>query len=292
MIELAIHKKLKSAIGDMQLSIETSIKKGDLVVFYGKSGAGKTTILNILAGLLKPDSGKIVVNNELWVDTSQKIYLKPQKRKVGYVFQDYSLFPNMTVKENLEFALKKGDNYNIINNLIEIVELGELQNRRPLTLSGGQKQRVALARALVQKPAILLLDEPLSALDTEMRFKLQQHILNLHNEFDLTTLLISHDVSEVLRMANSIIELDEGKIIKTGTADSIFNYKDLNAKFQLSGTLVKCIKEDFIYILSIQIGKDLVKVVADETEGSQLKIGDKLLVSAKAFNPVISKIDS
>lgn len=291
MIELAVDKKLKSATGDMQLSVKTTIEKGNLVVLYGKSGAGKTTILNILAGLINPDSGKIVVNNELWVDTSKKIYLKPQKRKVGYVFQDYALFPNMTVRENLEFALKKGDNYKVINNLIDIVELGELQNRKPLTLSGGQKQRVALARALVQKPSILLLDEPLSALDTEMRFKLQQHIINLHKEFGLTTLLISHDVSEVLRMADSVIELDEGKIIKTGNANSIFNYKDLNAKFQLSGTLINCVREDFIYILTIQIGKDLVKIVADETEGAQLKIGDKLLISAKAFNPVITKID-
>lgn len=290
MIELAFQKKLISASGEMLLSIETKIKEGSLVTLYGKSGAGKTTILRILGGLTQPDFGTIKVHDTIWLDISKKINLKPQKRKVGFVFQDYALFPNMTVKENLEFALLKGENSNIINHLIEMVELGELQHRKPTTLSGGQQQRVALARALVQKPKLLMLDEPLSALDEEIRFKLQQYILTVHKEFGLTTLLISHDVSEVLRMSDVVIELNEGKIIKQGTTNQIFNHQDLSAQFQLTGTLIQSIKQDFIYILSVQIGKDVVKIVADESEGNDLKIGDKILVSAKAFNPIIQKI--
>lgn len=290
MIQLNFQKKLSAASGEMLLDFKTEIKEKSFVTLYGKSGAGKTSVLRILSGLLKPDSGSIIVNEEIWVDTSTKINITPQQRKIGFVFQDYALFPNMTVKENLEYALLKNDSTTIINDLIEIVELGKLQHRKPLTLSGGQKQRVALARALVQKPSILLLDEPLSALDAEIRFKLQQYILNLHHEFGLTTILISHDVSEVLRMSDTVIELSEGSILKQGAPQKIFNHTSLKNNFQLTGVLVEITQQDFIYILSIFIGKDLVKIVADETEVTTLKIGDKILVSAKAFNPIIQKI--
>ena len=196
----------------------------------------------------------------------------------------------MNVRENLLFALNKGNDTKTVDHLIEIIELGELQNRKPETLSGGQKQRVALARALVQKPAILMLDEPLSALDSEIRFKLQQYILTVHKEYKLTTLLISHDISEILRMSDKVLELDNGKIIQQGTPNEVFKYTALNAKFQFTGTIVDIVKQDFIFILTVRIGKDLVKVVADESEGEQLLIGDKILVSSKAFNPVINKI--
>ncbi|WP_111706615.1 sulfate/molybdate ABC transporter ATP-binding protein [Lutibacter citreus] len=290
MIEIDIHKKLTSSLGEMDLNIQTTITKGSLVTLYGNSGAGKTSILRIIAGLLQPNSGNIIVNGETWLNSAKRINLKPQRRKVGFVFQDYALFPNMTVKENLLFALNKGDNTKIVNSLIEIIELGELQNRKPETLSGGQKQRVALARALVQKPSILMLDEPLSALDSEIRFKLQQYILNVHKEYNLTTLLISHDISEIIRMSDKVLEIEFGKITRQGKPNQVFNYKDLSAKFQFTGTIIEIKTQDFLYILTIRIGKDLVKVVADETEGEHLKAGDKILVSAKAFNPIIHKI--
>jgi molybdate transport system ATP-binding protein len=291
MIKLNFNKKLTAATGEMLLEVTTTIEKGSLVTLYGKSGVGKTTILRILGGLTNPDSGTIKVNNTIWFDENKKIHLKPQKRNVGFVFQDYALFPNMTVQENLEFALEKNQSKKIISELIEIIELGELQNRKPETLSGGQKQRVALARALVKKPSILMLDEPLSALDYEIRFKLQQYILQVHQEYKLTTILISHDISEILRMSNHLIELENGKIIRTGKPKDVFNLKEFNAKFQFTGTIITIEKQDFLYILTVRIGKDLVKIVADESEGSQLKMGDKILVSAKAFNPVIHKIN-
>jgi len=197
----------------------------------------------------------------------------------------------MTVKENLEFALEKNQSPKIISELIELIELGELQNRKPETLSGGQKQRVALARALVKRPSILMLDEPLSALDYEIRFKLQQYILQVHQEFNLTTILISHDISEILRMSDQLIELENGKIIREGKPNEVFNLKEFNAKFQFTGTIIQIEKQDFLFILTVRIGKDLVKIVADESEGSQLAMGDKILVSAKAFNPIIHKIN-
>lgn len=290
MIEISIKKKLKSASGEMLLEINCNIEKGNLITLYGKSGAGKTSTLRILAGLLAPDEGYISANNKIWLNTKKNINLRPQKRKVGFVFQDYALFPNMTVKENLLFALEKGQDKNIVQELIEIVELGELQNRKPETLSGGQRQRVALARALVQQPELLMLDEPLSALDHEMRIKLQGHILKVHQEYGLTTILISHDISEIIKMSDKIIVLENGKIIRQGNPAEIFSHHEVGGKFQFNGEVVSMKKQDFIFIITILIGKELVKIIADENEAHNLNIGDKVLVASKSFNPIIKKI--
>ena len=267
-----------------------TIQKGSFLTLNGKSGAGKTSLLRIISGLLSPDEGRIAVNQTTWLETSSGIDLKPQKRNIGFLFQDYALFPNMTVSENLHFALGKNKDTSIIAELTELMELGELINLNPMTLSGGQKQRVALARCLVQKPQILLLDEPLSALDNEMRLKLQPYILKLHREYDLTTILVSHDTSEILKMSDRMIVLDQGKIIRDGSPSEVFTHKEVSGKFQFIGEVIKIEKQDFIFILSILIGQELVKVVADESEVSNLSQGDKVLVASKAFNPIIKKI--
>ena len=290
MLNISINKKLNAASGEMHLNIKCQIKQGQLATIYGKSGVGKTSILRILAGLMEPDESYIAANNKIWVDTKKNIYLKPQKRKVGFVFQDYALFPNMTIKENLTFALEKNQGQKIIKELIDIMELGELQNRKPTTLSGGQKQRVALARALVQRPVLLMLDEPLSALDHEMRTKLQHHILQAHREYGLTTLLVSHDISEIIKMSDQVIVLEEGKIAQQGTPAQIFSHKEVGGKFQFTGEIVALEKQGFIYIITIIIGKELVTIMADESDGNLLQVGDKVTVASKAFNPIIKKI--
>jgi molybdate transport system ATP-binding protein len=184
----------------MVLDLDLTIEKGQFVTLFGESGAGKTSTLRMLSGLLKPDSGTITVGNSTWFDSSRGIDLKPQQRKVGYVFQDYALFPNMTVLQNLEYALQKNQDNGKIRELLEFAELDELQHRSPETLSGGQKQRVALARALVQRPEILILDEPLSALDLKMRIKLQEYLLKVHKTYNLTTILVSHDIGEIVKL--------------------------------------------------------------------------------------------
>ena len=212
MIQIDLNKRLQAAEGEMLLKLKIDIEKGEFVTLYGASGVGKTSTLRMISGLLNPDAGKIIVNDEVWFDQSKKINLSPQKRKVGYVFQDYALFPHMTVLENLQFAQTRKDATKAITSLIELMELGQLQNRKPETLSGGQKQRVALARALVQQPEILLLDEPLAALDTTIRYKLQEYLKQIHSEFKLTTILISHDVSEIVKLADRVICLEDGKI--------------------------------------------------------------------------------
>jgi molybdate transport system ATP-binding protein len=290
MISLSFQKKLWSSSGDMLLKVDLDIDTGKFITLYGESGAGKTSLFRIFAGLLAPDEGRIIVNGTTWLDTSKNINLPSQKRKIGFLFQDYALFPNMTVKENLYFALQHNQDKKIVKELIEIIELGELQNRKPDSISGGQKQRVALARALVQKPSILLLDEPLAALDHTMRTKLQHYLLQIHREYQLTTILVSHDIAEILKMSDGMLVLEKGRIIRKGTPAEIFTHKEVSGKFQFTGEIVELQKQDFMLIITILIGKDLVKVVADETESRMLNIGDKVMVASKAFNPIIRKI--
>jgi len=291
MIEIDIRKLLKSSSGEMLLDVKVELEEGKLTTIYGVSGAGKSTLLMLLAGLLKPEEGHITVGGELWSDTSKKYFLAPQKRNIGLVFQEYALFPNMTVRENLLFGVGKSKSTAIVDQLVDIIDLGQLQNRKPNTLSGGQKQRVALARALVRKPDMLLLDEPLSALDHEMRVKLQSYILEVHREFNLTTLLISHDVSEIIRLSDYMIEMDHGKIVRKGDPASMFTNDRVNAKFQFTGEVIKMVKQDFIVIVTVLIGKDLVKVIANDKEAESLQIGDRVLIASKAFNPIIHKIN-
>lgn len=290
MIEISLEKILKSSTGEMKLDLNLQIEEGKLVTIYGKSGAGKSTLLLLLAGLMNPEKGFIRMGNDIWTDTSKRIFLPPQKRNIGFVFQEYALFPNMTVRENLCFGLAKGESKTIVDKLVDIIDLGQLQNRSPNTLSGGQKQRVALARALVSQPKMLLLDEPLSALDNEMRLKLQSYILEVHREFNLTTLLISHDVSEIIRLSDFMIEMDHGRIVKKGNPADMFTNDRVNAKFQFTGEVISMVKQDFIVIVTVLIGKDLVKVIANDEEASNLQIGDKVLIASKAFNPIIHKI--
>ena len=292
MIDLKIEKRLHAANGSMILSIDTSIPKGSFTTIYGESGAGKTSILRMLAGLMRPDNGSLVIDNEVWFDASKKIQLSPQKRKIGYVFQDYALFPNMTVRENLEYALDKDQDNNEINKLVEITELGTLQERKPQTLSGGQKQRVALARALVRRPDILLLDEPLAALDNKIRIKLQDYIKQVHREYELTTILVSHDVGEIVKLSDNVIVLKEGKLINQGSPDSIFVNRAVSGKFKFTGEILDIIKEEIVYIVTVLVHSNIVRVIAQDSEVADMKIGDKVIVASKAFNPIIYKIEN
>ncbi len=290
MIKISLQKKLGAANGDMQLNVDIEIEQGNLITLYGDSGAGKTSILRMIAGLMHPEKGSIIINEKCWLDTGKGMSLKTQQRKIGFVFQDYTLFPNMTVKENLVYALEKNQNKEIVSELINIIELSDLQHRKPEKLSGGQKQRVALARALVRKPELLMLDEPLSALDIKMRSVLQDYILKVHKEFNLTTILVSHDIGEVIKMSDQIFIIDEGKITRHGKPIEVFSNKKLSGKFQFAGEILSIDKEDVVYIVTILIGTNVVKVVAVESEVDSMRVGDKVMVASKAFNPLLQKI--
>ena len=287
MIQIDAYKILQTADGELPLDISLTIQKGQFVAIYGNSGAGKTTLLRILSGLTDAEKVNIKVNESVWDDADKKFHLPVQKRSIGFVFQDFALFPNLTVKENLEFALSKNDSKEIVSELIDLMELQSLQNSKPQNLSGGQKQRVALARAIVRKPEILLLDEPLSALDDEMRFKLQDYILKIHQKYKLTTLMISHSISEIFKLSDKVIVVDKGKIIKEGTPARVFSEQKISSKFQLTGEIISIAKSDIIYVVQVSSGNAIVKVIATEEEAREYKIGQKVLVASKAFNPVI-----
>jgi molybdate transport system ATP-binding protein len=198
----------------------------------------------------------------------------------------------MTVRENLEYGLKSEEDGRLVSQLIEMVALGDLQDRKPDTLSGGQKQRVALARALVGKPELLLLDEPLSALDAKIRTKLQDDILAVHREFGLTTLLISHDLGEIHKLSDRVVELEQGKVLREGSPEELFLRDKISGKFRFTGQVLKIEAAGVVHIVTVLIQNQLVKVVAQEKEVRGLSVGDRVLVASKAFNPVLRKLDS
>ena len=283
MIKINIQKQLHGSNGLMNLNVNLEIKQGEFVALAGLSGSGKTTLLRILAGL-EEASGIIKINNSIWLD--EKFSLSPQKREIGFVFQDYALFPNYTVLENLLYVNK---DIELANHLLKITELSELKNRLPQTLSGGQKQRISLCRALMNRPKILLMDEPLSALDQSMRTKLQNEILTLHKEFNTTTIMVSHDPSEIYRLSNRMVVLNNGQIIKDTTPKEALLKTNGSAKFSFEGELLDIIKVDVIYVAIITIGQQLVEVVIGNEEAKNLKIGDIINVSTKAFAPMVKQ---
>ncbi|MBD3824542.1 MAG: ATP-binding cassette domain-containing protein [Epsilonproteobacteria bacterium] len=284
MIEIDITKPLHGVSGEMLLEAKLTIAEGDFVALAGESGSGKTTLLRILAGLEHAE-GTIEVSGETWQEKS--FHMPPQKRGIGFVFQDYALFENMSVIENLLFVQK--DNV-LAKHLLEIVELSELSHRRITTLSGGQKQRVSLARAMMKRPKLLLLDEPLSALDPSMRTKLQQEILTLHKEFGTTTLMVSHDPSEIYRLANRVVMLEKGRIKSEGTPKEVLLQRSSSQKFSFTGELLEIVEVDVIKVAVIAIGQQLVEVVIGEEEARNLKIGQSVRVGTKAFAPIINHV--
>jgi molybdate transport system ATP-binding protein len=220
-LSINIEREMLTSEGKNLLKVYLEIANNELLCLFGHSGAGKTTLLRILAGLFTPDRGFISFKGEVWYDSAKKINLSPQQRNVGYMFQDYALFPNMTVRRNIEFA-QKVKNTEEVDNLLNHFGLETLQKQYPAKLSGGQKQRVALARALAAKPNLLLLDEPLSALDEEMRLNLQDEILKAHEMLNSVTLLVSHDKDEVRKLASTVVLLRNGAITAQGKPEEVF----------------------------------------------------------------------
>jgi molybdate transport system ATP-binding protein len=281
MIKLDVRKTLQGSAGEMRLDVALSIREHTFVALAGPSGSGKTTLLRILAGLEKAE-GDITVGPREWLARGKS--LPPQKRGIGFVFQDYALFPNMTVEQNLLYANQDRAHAAV---LLDLTELLELKDRLPGTLSGGQKQRVALCRAFMNRPKLLLMDEPLSALDPAMRTKLQHDILTLHKAFGTTTVMVSHDPSEIYRLAERVAVLEQGRIVKDGAPTEVLLRTSGSQKFTLEGELLDIIKADVIHIAVVAIGQQLVEVVLDREEAEHFKIGQTVQVSTKAFAPSI-----
>ncbi len=290
MIKVNLEKNLATSQGKITLRVDFELSDTELISLAGPSGAGKTSILKMIAGLMDPDRGFIQVDQEIWFDSQKGINLPTRQRRIGFVFQEYNLFPNMTVWENLRYALADKRDTDRINELLELLHLTALKNFKPATLSGGEKQRVALIRALLRKPKIFLLDEPLSALDLSLRLKLQDEILGMHKRFRIPTVFVTHDLSEIFKLAHKVFFLQDGKIIRSGIPSEVFAKNSVSGKFKFIGTIVQLDQEDFLYIVTVQIGENLTKVVATQEEAKHFHIGDRVLVAVKAFNPLIMKL--
>ncbi|MHC9056675.1 MULTISPECIES: ABC transporter ATP-binding protein [Pantoea] len=202
-------------------NIDFSAEEGEFVTLLGPSGCGKSTLLRCIAGLTEVDSGKVLLQGQ------DIVPLPPQKRTIGMVFQSYALFPNMTVEKNVAFGLKmqklaSSEIQKRVMEVLALVELTDFARRYPHQLSGGQCQRVALARSLVTRPRLLLLDEPLSALDARIRRHLREQIRNIQRELKLTTLFVTHDQEEALTMSDRIVLMNRGKIVQNGNAEMLY----------------------------------------------------------------------
>jgi len=198
-------------------AIQARIQAGQgITVLFGPSGAGKSLTLQCVAGLARPDRGRIVSGGRVLFDSDAGVDLPPQQRRVGYVPQDYGLFPHLTVAENVAFGLPRRQARGAVEEMLALMELSALGARRPGELSGGQQQRVALARALVRRPEVLLLDEPLAALDAPVRAELRQQVRDLQRRFALPTLFVTHDLSEASFIADQIAVFDRGRVLQVG----------------------------------------------------------------------------
>jgi molybdate transport system ATP-binding protein len=265
---------LLSATGSMELDVQLQVEEGEFIAITGPSGSGKTTLLRLLAGLETAEKGFIQFNKTVWLNTSANKRVPIQNRSIGFVFQDYALFPNMTVLKNLEFALEKNSDADVIPELIDIMEIQELQTRYPKSLSGGQRQRVALARALVRKPRLLLLDEPLSALDPQMRAKLQDYILKIHRHYQLTTILVSHNYDEITKMADRVVHLINGRITKQGSPRVVLQPLLNDCPPVINGTVVSSKVRDNIYELRIFSEGRIITLAFPRGKMEEMKEGD------------------
>lgn len=287
-VDIDVQMRLQGANDLLHLNLQMQIKQGQFASVYGASGAGKTTLLRLLAGLSHPHSGQIKVAGETWLDTQRKIQLRPQERAVGMVFQDLALFPHLTVEENIAYGVPKNDSA-MVQRLLEVTQLGVLRKQLPKQLSGGQKQRVALARALVRRPQILLLDEPLSALDNAMRANLQDELQALHQEFGLTTLMVSHDLGEIFKLSEHVFVLEQGRIVKQGAPSEVFLKTEEPGKLQLHAQILAIRQEQVIAVLSLLVGQEIIEVAASPAEVSGLRVGAMISIAPKAFSPQILK---
>ena len=226
MLEITLERRQ----GAFALTAEIAVPAAGVTALFGRSGAGKTTLVNCLAGLARPDRGRIAIGGTVLFDSARGIDLPPERRRLGYVFQDARLFPHLTVEGNLRYGLRRaspGESVVGFAQVVELLALGPLLARRPGTLSGGERQRVALGRALLAQPRLLLLDEPLASLDQARKDEVLPFLERLRDELGLPTIYVSHAMPEVLRLADTLVLLDRGRVAAAGPVAEILGRLDL-----------------------------------------------------------------
>lgn len=217
MLELDFSQKL----GDLDLQVTQTLPAQGITAIFGLSGAGKTSLINAIGGLTKPDEGRITLNGRILSDAQNNIFLPPEKRRVGYVFQDARLFPHYRVKGNLQYGMAASMRGQF-DSIVRLLGIESLQDRFPLTLSGGEKQRVAIGRALLTAPEILLMDEPLAALDIPRKRELMPYLERLAQEVSIPILYVTHSLDEILRLAEKVLVLDAGNVLAMGALEDVW----------------------------------------------------------------------
>lgn len=224
---MALSVNIEKKLGSFHLKVDFAVEN-EVVSLLGASGCGKSMTLKCIAGIEKPDRGRIVLNDHVLYDSEEHINLKPQQRRVGYLFQQYALFPNMSVYNNIACGIRKdrglsgSEKKSIILDMMEKVGLSGMESKLPSQLSGGQQQRVALARILVNEPDALLLDEPFSALDSHLRLQMEKEVADLVSEYGHPVLFVSHDRDEVYRLSDKIAIMDNGSFTSFGEKTDVF----------------------------------------------------------------------
>jgi molybdate transport system ATP-binding protein len=208
-------------LGSLELQVSQTLPAQGITAIFGLSGAGKTSLINAIGGLTQPDSGRITLNGRILSDKQNNIFLPPEKRRVGYVFQDARLFPHYHVKGNLQYGMAPSMRGQF-DNIVRLLGIIPLLDRFPLTLSGGEKQRVAIGRALLTAPEILLMDEPLAALDIPRKRELMPYLERLAQEVSIPILYVTHSLDEILRLAEKVLVLDGGKVLAMGTLEDVW----------------------------------------------------------------------
>lgn len=260
MLEVDIKKNFENFKLDAKFTNEEGI-----LGILGASGSGKSLTLKAIAGIIKPDYGKIVLNGRVLFDKDKKINIPTKDRKVGYLFQDYALFPNMTVYENIKTGLREKNRNceKIIDKKLEELHIGHIKNSMPEMISGGEKQRTALARILVNEPEILLLDEPYSAIDGYLRWSIELEVRKIIEEYKIPTLFVSHDRDEIYRMCDDIVIMAKGKSEAKKTTKELFHNPETMAAAELSGcknfSEIEKIRENSYKIKAWDLDLDLEK---------------------------------
>ncbi len=220
MIQARIRKQFAPGPESAGFSLEIEFQAASgITVLFGPSGAGKTLTLDSIAGFVRPDEGRILVDDEILFDGAAGVHLAPRARRCGYVFQNYALFPHMTLRQNLEFAVERTprlERHRKVNEMLEKFHLADVSGRRPYELSGGQKQRCSIARALIGSPRLLLLDEPARGLDAPLRSELYSTLRQVRQEFGIPVLLVTHDLEECFELGDEMLVLREGRIVQNG----------------------------------------------------------------------------
>jgi molybdate transport system ATP-binding protein len=209
---------VEKQLGDFHLAVNLQTK-GRTTALFGSSGAGKTTIVNLIAGLMAPDRGRIVLGDKALFDSSTRVNIPPHRRHIGYVFQEGRLFPHLTVRRNLDYgrfmnSLARDEDEE--RRTIDLLDIGHLLNRRPGTLSGGERQRVAIGRALLTRPQLLLLDEPLASLDAPRKHEILPYLVRLRDDVGVPMIYVSHHAEEVQKIANEVVRIEAGRVAATG----------------------------------------------------------------------------